>query len=89
MYIKTSQAATWVESAIDARRKPAPRPPRVQRWATRPLRTPYGTAYALRFDGSYARVLMEVAGRRRWTPLSQVMTKEQAARWIRTSFGRG
>ncbi|HEU0198707.1 MAG TPA: hypothetical protein VFQ88_16025 [Nevskiaceae bacterium] len=89
MYVKTANAATWIDTNADNTRKPTPRPPRVQRWATRPLHTASGTARALRFDGNYARVLVEGAGRRHWMPLALVMSEAQAEHWIRTGFARG
>lgn len=88
MYIKTKQAAVWVDGVADSVRIRAARPPRIERWATRPLHTREGIARALRFDGHYARVLLETAGRRQWVPLASVMSESQAERWIRTGFAR-
>lgn len=87
MYIKTKQAAVWVGNTTGGMR--ASRPPRIERWATRPLQTREGIARALRFDGTYARVLLEAAGRRHWVPLTSVMSDSQAEHWIRTGFRRG
>lgn len=89
MYIKTPQAACWVDSSTDMQRDRQTRPPRIQRWADRPLITPNGTVRAIRFDGEDARVLVERGGRRHWVPIAQVMNEAQAKRWVKTSFARG
>lgn len=88
MYIKTKQAACWVGGPADATRGHSSRPPRIQRWADRPLVTPNGTIRAIRFDGEEARVLVERSGRRHWLPICHVMSEAQARRWVKTSFTR-
>lgn len=88
MYVVTKQAAIWAGSSADAVPQRAPRPQRIQRWADKPLNTPSGTARAIRFDGEYARVLVERGGKRHWLPLDLVMSEEQARSWIKTGFPR-
>lgn len=89
MYIRTKQAACWVDGTSDVTQTRAPRQIRLQRWAEHPLRTPHGLARAIRFDGEDVRVLVENNGRRHWMPIDLAMDEAQARRWIRTGFGRG
>jgi hypothetical protein len=89
MYTLTKQAACWVDHAVGSKPERTPRPPRIQRWADRPLQTPSGTARAIRFEGNDAFVLVERAGRRYWLTIDSVMDEVQAKRWIKTSFWRG
>lgn len=89
MYVRTHEAAVWVDGPADAARRHTPRPKRVQRRATRPLQTHAGVAHALRFEGEDPYVLVNAVGRYRWVPLAHAMDEAEAKRWIRTSFPRG
>lgn len=89
MYVITKQAAVWASASTDPVPPRTPRPQRIQCWAEKPLNTSSGAARAIRFDGEYARVLVERNGKRDWLPLDLVMNEDQARRWIKTGFPRG
>ena len=89
MYVVTRQAAVWVDDPTDVAPRRAPRPKRIQRWATRPMRTPAGMALALRIEGDDVRVLICNFARRRWVRVELVMTEDQLRRWMRTGFRPG
>lgn len=86
MYVVTKQAAVWVDGPTDVAPRRAPRPERIQRWATRPLRTPEGMARALRIEGDDKRVLVCNFARRRWVPSWRVMSEDELKGWMRTGF---
>lgn len=89
MYVVTKQAAVWVDDPTDVAPQRDPRPERILRWATRPLRTREGMARALRIEGDDARVLIGDSARRRWVPSGLAMTDDELKGWIRTGFRRG
>lgn len=89
MYTISNPADQCVGAAASAKQDRTFRPPRIQRWADRPLATPRGMARAIRFEGNDASVLVEHTGRRYWLPIDSVMNEAQAKRWLRTSFWRG
>ena len=86
MYIVTKQAAVWVDDPSDVAPRRVPRPKRIQRWATRPLRTPEGMLRALRIEGNDKRVLVCNFARRRWVPSRRVLSDEELGGWMRTGF---
>ncbi len=89
MYVVTKQTAVWVDDPADVAPRRAPRPKRIQRWATRPLRTPEGMLRALRIEGDDKRVLVCNLARRRWVPSGRVLSDEELEGWMRTGFRCG
>ena len=94
MYVRTPQAAAWMDTADDASRLPdvaqmqtAVPQALTTRWARAPLQSRrHGRCIALKVEGGD--VLVGVAGspRMQWLPVSRVLSEREVAEWLARGF---
>ena len=94
MYVRTPQAAAWMDTTDDASKplgaaQMQTAVPRAltTRWARAPLQSRrHGRCIALKVEGG--EVLVGVAGspRMQWLPVSQVLSEREVAAWLAGGF---